>query len=91
MAYRIKPIHEYLNMTREELAEKSGVGEKTIAAIENESVKLVASETLIKLSQALGTTVEMLSSPTPPGGQDPLLKTIGYKNLLDMITPEDLD
>lgn len=90
MRYRIKAIREFLNMTREELAEKSGLSKKLLEALEDGSVKLVESETLVKLAQALGTSVEMLSAQLPPGSQDPLSKTIGYKTLLNMITPEDM-
>lgn len=90
MRYRIREIREFLNMTQEELANKSDVDIKMIAALEGGSAKLVEAEILEKLAKALGATVVILSSPIPPGQQDPLLKLLGYKTLLEMITTEDL-
>lgn len=60
MGYRVKDVREEMRMTQEELAEKSGVSRATIIAIERDETKDVKASTLLKLAQALGTTVDRL-------------------------------
>ena len=58
MGYRIREVRESKSMTQEELAEKSGVSRTTISQLENGEMKNTTSKTLLKLAQALDTTVE---------------------------------
>ena len=60
MGYRIKEVRESKNMTQEELADKSGVSRGTISALENGSLRNTTSKTLLKLAQALDTSVECI-------------------------------
>lgn len=57
MGYKIKELREAMKMTQEELAEKSGVSRGTISALENGIDRTTTSKTLVKLAQALDTTV----------------------------------
>lgn len=57
MGYKIKEFREKLNMTQEELAEKSGISRATISMLENNTTKEVMISTLRALANALGTTV----------------------------------
>lgn len=58
MGYKIKEVREAQNMTQEELATASGVSRGTISALENGSEKNTTSKTLLKIANALGTTVD---------------------------------
>ena len=58
MGYRIREIREAKKMSQEELSEKSGVSRGTISALENGSERNTTSKTLLKIAQALGTTVD---------------------------------
>ena len=60
MGYKIKETREAKNMTQEELAEKSGVSRTTISGLENETVRATSTKTLVKIAQALGTTVDQI-------------------------------
>ena len=60
MGYKIKELREAMKMTQEELAEKSGVSRGTISALENGIDRTTTSKTLVKLSQALDTTVDRI-------------------------------
>lgn len=62
MGYRIKELREKAYMTQQELAEKASVSRTTIAMLESDDVGSVntTTKTLVKISQALGTTVENL-------------------------------
>lgn len=60
MGYKIKEFRENLNMTQEELAEKSGISRATISMLENNAAKETLTSTLIALANALGTTVSDL-------------------------------
>lgn len=60
MGYKIKELREAMKMTQEELAEKSGVSRGTISAIENGIDRTTTSKTLVKLAQALDTTVDRI-------------------------------
>ncbi|MBE6728087.1 MAG: helix-turn-helix transcriptional regulator [Ruminococcaceae bacterium] len=60
MVYRIKEIREERKMTQEELAKASGVSRATIAALENHTARTTTTKTLLKLANALGTTVDAI-------------------------------
>ena len=60
MGYNIKELREAMKMTQEELAEKSGVSRGTISALENGIDRTTTSKTLVKLAQALDTTVDRI-------------------------------
>lgn len=60
MGYRIKEAREKKKMTQEELAEKSGISRATISALENGTMRATSTKTLLKLAEALGTTVESI-------------------------------
>lgn len=60
MGYKIKELREAKKMTQEELAEKSGVSRGTISALEGEAVRTTTTKTLVKLAQALETSVDRL-------------------------------
>lgn len=60
MGYKIREVREAKKMTQEELAEKSGVSRGTISALENGTMRNTTSKTLLKLAQALGTSVESI-------------------------------
>ena len=49
-----------MGITQEELAEKSGVSRVTISGLENGTERNTMSKTLIKLANALGTTVDQI-------------------------------
>lgn len=57
MGYKVKEVREEKHMTQEELSQKSGVSRTTIVAIENGEEKDVKVSTLLKLANALDTTV----------------------------------
>ena len=60
MGYKIKELREAMKMTQEELAEKSGVSRGTISALENGIDRTTTSKMLVKLAQALDTTVDRI-------------------------------
>ena len=60
MGYKIMELREAMKMTQEELAEKSGVSRGTISALENGIDRTTTSKTLVKLAQALDTTVDRI-------------------------------
>lgn len=60
MGYKIKELREAMKMTQEELAEKSGVSRGTISALENGIDRTTTSKKLVKLAQALDTTVDRI-------------------------------
>ena len=60
MGYKIKELREAMKMTQEELAEKTGVSRGTISALENGIDRTTTSKTLVKLAQALDTTVDRI-------------------------------
>lgn len=57
MAYRIKEVRKSQGITQEKLAELSGVSRGTIAALESGSAKSTTTKTLVKIAEALNTTV----------------------------------
>lgn len=60
MKNRLKDAREAKGMSQETLAQKSGISRVTISAIENEVERNTTSNTLVKLAQALDTTVDKL-------------------------------
>ena len=60
MSYKIKEVRELKNLTQEELAEKSGVSRGTISALENGVMRCTTTKTLVKLANALETTIERI-------------------------------
>lgn len=60
MGYKIKEAREAQRMTQEELSARSGVSRGTICALENGSAKTTTTRTLVKIAQALGTTVDAI-------------------------------
>lgn len=60
MGYKIRDRREALKMSQEELAAKSGVSRQTISGLENNYCHSVSTKTLIKIAQALDTTVGAL-------------------------------
>jgi putative transcriptional regulator len=59
VGYKIKEVRESLNMTQEELAEKSGVSRGTISALENGD-PTTTSKTLVNLAKAMGVSVDRI-------------------------------
>lgn len=57
---RIKEVREEKNMTQTELEEKAGVTRTVISQLENGSRTVVTSETMLKLSKALGRSLDEL-------------------------------
>ena len=60
MGYKIKEMREAKKMTQEELSEASGVSRGTISALENGSERTTTTKTLLKIADALGTTVDCI-------------------------------
>lgn len=60
MGYRIKELREAQNMTQEELSKKSGISRGTISALEGDMMRETTTKTLVKIAQALGSTVDQL-------------------------------
>ena len=60
MGYRIGELREAMKMTQEELANRNGVSRGTISALENGSMRNTTSKTLLKLAQALNTSVDRI-------------------------------
>ncbi len=60
MGYRIKEVREEKRMTQEELSQKSGISRATISALENGTARSTSTKTLLKIAEALGTTVDRI-------------------------------
>lgn len=58
MGNRIRQKREEINMTQEQLAERSGVSRATISALENGVERNTTSKTLIAIASAMGATVD---------------------------------
>lgn len=58
MKNKLKIVRERKNMTQGELVEKSGVSRTVISQLENGSRTVVTSETMLKISKALGEPLE---------------------------------
>lgn len=57
MQYKIKEYREEKNMTQVELAEKAKVSRSIISGLENGSVTVTRTDTLVKIARALGKNV----------------------------------
>lgn len=57
MEYKIKDRRKELRMSQQELAEKSGVSRATISGLENGSITVTTTETLLKIARALESRV----------------------------------
>ena len=57
MPYRIREARVEMNMSQEELAEKSGVSRATISKLEQGELASTKVDTLVKLAKALKRTV----------------------------------
>lgn len=66
MGYRIRERREELQMTQEQLAEKSKVSRQTISAIETGKADNVFVSTLAAIAVALDTTVDKIFYPECP-------------------------
>ena len=60
MGYKLREAREEKRLTQEELAKKSGVSRQTIISIETDESYNPTFNTLIKLAEALGTTVDQI-------------------------------
>ena len=57
LQYKIKEYREEKNMTQVELAEKAKVSRSIISGLENGSVTVTRTDTLVKIARALGKNV----------------------------------
>ena len=60
MGYKIREIRKAKNMTQDELAKKSGVSRVTISMLENQIDRATSTKTLLKIADALNTTVDQI-------------------------------
>ena len=60
MGYRLKEVREEKRMTQEELAAKSGISRQTIISIETDPNYNTTFNTLVKLSDALGISIDQI-------------------------------
>ena len=65
LEYRIKEIREKSGMNPSDLAKKSGVSRATIWAIETGVQDVTTTKTLVKIAEALDTTVDALFATDP--------------------------
>ena len=56
----IKKMREEKRMTQEELAAKAGVTRVTIISLENDEAYVTTTRTLVKVADALGTSVDQI-------------------------------
>lgn len=60
MGYKIKELREEMRLTQQQLAEKSGVSRVTIAMLETKKDYATTTKTLVKIANALNTTVDAI-------------------------------
>lgn len=60
MTYKVKEVRESKGMTQTELAEKSGISRGTICALEGGQKMSVNTNTLIRIADALGVSMDAL-------------------------------
>lgn len=53
MKYKIKYLRKQMHLSQQELAAKSGVSRATISGLENGTLTVTTTETLIKIAKAL--------------------------------------
>lgn len=57
MGYKIRECREELNMSQAELSKKAKVSRTIISGLENGTITVTTTETLLKISRALGKKV----------------------------------
>lgn len=57
MGFKIKECRNAMNMSQEELSKKAGVSRTIISGLENGTITVTTTETLLKISKALGKRV----------------------------------
>lgn len=57
MGHKLKEFRKERRMSQEELAARSGVSRQTISSIENDGTETATTKTLVKIAEALDTTV----------------------------------
>lgn len=60
MGYRIAELRKLRGLTQKQLAEKCGLSRQTIVSLETDGSHIVKSSTLVKIAEALNTTVQDL-------------------------------
>lgn len=60
MGYKIKEMRKSLDMSQEELAEKSGISRGTIVALESGTERTTTTKTLMALAAAMNVSVDQL-------------------------------
>ena len=63
MPFKIREYRKELRMTQEELSRRSNVSRATISALENGTLSVTTTETLIKIASALGRKVSDIFIP----------------------------
>ena len=63
MPFKIREYRQKLRMTQEELSKRSNVSRATISALENGTLSVTTTETLIKIADALGRKVSYIFIP----------------------------
>ena len=63
LAYKIKDARAELKMSQEELAKKAGVSRQTISGLESGACTVTTTDTLIKITHALGKNVSDIFLP----------------------------
>lgn len=63
MPFKIREYRRKLRMTQEELSRRSNVSRATISALENGTLSVTTTETLIKIASALGRKVSDIFIP----------------------------
>lgn len=57
MGFKIKECRNEINMSQEELSKKAGVSRTIISGLENGTITVTTTETLLKIARALGKNV----------------------------------
>lgn len=57
MGFKIRECRNEVNMSQEELSKKSGVSRTIISGLENGTITVTTTETLLKIAKALGRNV----------------------------------
>ena len=65
MLYKVRELRENKGLTQAQLSEKSGVSRTTIASLESKTGCTTTTRTLVKIADALGTTVDEIFFANP--------------------------